>query len=285
MRGSALCAGSHSTAWKSRPPKRRPNSAGEVWCPACSGSTGVPSKSEIYELELRDRVRAPLGGAFPIAVLNLKGGVGKTSVVEALGSAFADVRTDRVIAVDFDAGDLADRHGYRNQLSLLDLLADRTVARYADVRGYTCRNRAGLELLALPDYADSDWQIESDGVLKAFSILRNHYSVLLLDCGKSLKSTVTQAVLSESRALVVVTNASADALEKTRTTIAWLSKNGYQRQIDSTVLVINHTDGDKPSGPVNHRLQLLSSQFASNRVVTLPFDRHIHEGDEISWSG
>lgn len=241
-----------------------------------------PSRSETYELELRDRVRAPLGGVFPIAVLNLKGGVGKTTVVEALGSTFAEARTDRVIAVDFDAGDLADRHGYRNQQSLLDLLADKTVTRYADVRGYTCRNRAGLELLALPDYADSDWQIEADGVLKAFSLLRNHYSVMLMDCGKSLKSAVTQAILSESRAVVIVTNASADAVEKARTTLEWLSKNGYQRQIESTVLVINHTEADKPSGPVNHRLQLLSSQFASNRVVTLPFDRHIHEGDEIS---
>ena len=52
-----------------------------------------------------------MGGAFPIAVLNLKGGVGKTAVVEALGSTFADVRHDRIIAVDIDAGDLAERHG------------------------------------------------------------------------------------------------------------------------------------------------------------------------------
>ena len=241
-----------------------------------------PSRSEIYELELRDRVRAPLGSAFPIAVLNLKGGVGKTSVVEALGSTFADARTDRVIALDVDAGDLADRHGYRNQLSLVDLLANRSVTRYPDVRAYTRRNRAGLELLALPNYSDSDWLIERDDVLKAFSILRNHYSVVLMDCGKALKSAVTEAVLLESRAIVMVTNASVDAIEKTRTTIEWMSRNGYQRQIESTVLVINHTERGKPSGPVNRRLQQLSDQFAPKRVVNLPFDRHVHEGQEIA---
>lgn len=255
------------------------------WRSLLSQLTGIhlgPSRGETYELELRDRVRAPLGGAFPIAVLNLKGGVGKTSVVEALGSTFADARSDRVIAVDVDAGDLADRHGYRNQLSLVDLLADRSVTRYPDVRAYTCRNRAGLELLALPDYADSDWLIERDDVLKAFSILRNHYSVVLMDCGKSLKSAVTEAVLLESRALVIVTNASVDALDKTRTTIEWLSRNGYQRLIESTVLAINHTERGRPSGQVNRRLQQLSDQFASNRVVILPFDRHVHEGKEIA---
>ena len=136
-------------------------------------------------------------------------------------------------------------------------------------------------MLALPNYADSDWHIGRDDVLRAFSILRNHYSVVLMDCGKSLKSAVTEAVLSESRALVVVTNASVDAIEKTRTTLEWLSRNGYRRQIQSTVLAINHTERGRPSGTVNDRLQQLSERFAP-RVVILPFDRHVREGNEIA---
>src|SRR5262245_11301090 len=66
-----------------------------------------PGKGSAYERELRDHIRTPVGSAFPIAVLNLKGGVGKTAVVEALGSTFADVRNDRVIAVDIDGEDLS----------------------------------------------------------------------------------------------------------------------------------------------------------------------------------
>jgi MinD-like ATPase involved in chromosome partitioning or flagellar assembly len=254
------------------------------WRSGLSRLTGIhlgPSRREIHELELRDRIRAPLGSAFPIAVLNLKGGVGKTSVVEALGSTFAEARTDRVIAMDADAGDLADRHGYQNQLSLVDLLANRSVTRYPDVRAYTRRNRAGLELLALPNYSDSDWLIGRDDVLRVFSILRNHYSVILIDCGKSLKSPVTEAVLLESRALVMVTNACLDAIDKTRTTIEWLSRSGYQRQLESAVLVINHTERGKPGGPVNNSLQQLSAQFAAGHVMNLPFDQHVHRGQEI----
>ncbi|EUA33948.1 hypothetical protein I552_4729 [Mycobacterium xenopi 3993] len=37
--------------------------------------------------------------------------MGKTAVVEALGSTFAHIRDDRVLAVDLGGGDLADRHG------------------------------------------------------------------------------------------------------------------------------------------------------------------------------
>ncbi|MBO0864284.1 MAG: MinD/ParA family protein [Mycobacterium sp.] len=241
-----------------------------------------PSKEQAYERGLQDRVRVPLGSAFPIAVLNLKGGVGKTAVVEALGSTFAEVRDDRVIAVDVDAGDLADRHGRRNALNMVDLLADRSLARYLDVRAHTHRNGSGLEVLGLPDYAQSEWRIERDDVGKAFSILRNHYSVMLVDCGKALKSSVTQAVLSEARALVVVTNTSIHAIRKTQTTLEWLAHNRYQKLIDSSVLVINHTEQGKPNALVNKELQQLSARFAANRVVVLPFDRHVYEGKEIT---
>jgi MinD-like ATPase involved in chromosome partitioning or flagellar assembly len=255
-----------------------------VWRKRLSYLTGIDfglSKSKVEELKLRDRTRVSVGSAFPIAVLNLKGGVGKTAVVEALGSTFADARKDRVIAVDVDAGDLADRHGSQNPLSMADLLTDR-VTRYPDVRAHTSRNRSGLEVLGLPDYANSDWLIERDDVVKAFSILRNHYGVVLMDCSKALKPPVMEAVLLESRALVVVTNASMDAIRKTGTTLEWLIKHGYHKRIESMVLAINHTERGKPSTPVARGLEQLSGQFIPKRVVELPFDQHVHEGKEIA---
>ena len=100
---------------------------------------------------------------------------------------------------------------------------------------------SGLELLAIPNYQQR-LANRAGRHPQAFSILRNHYSVVLMDCCKVLKSAVTEAVLLESRALVVVTNASVDAIRKTRTTIEWLSRNGYHRQLESTVLAINHTE-------------------------------------------
>jgi MinD-like ATPase involved in chromosome partitioning or flagellar assembly len=255
-----------------------------TWRRLMSRLTGIDlglSRDQADELELRDRIRISVGSAFPIAVLNLKGGVGKTAVVEALGSTFADARNDRVIAVDVDTGDLRDRHGNRNPLSMVDLLADR-VTRYPDVRAHTCRNRSGLEVLGLPDYANSDWLIEHDHVVKTFSILRNHYGVVLMDCSKALKSAVMKSVLMESRALVVVTNASVDAIKKTRTTLEWLTNNGYHKRVESTVLAINHTERDKPSALVVRGLEQLSEQIAPKRVVVLPFDQHVHEGKEIA---
>lgn len=241
-----------------------------------------PGKTRTDELALRNRIRATVGSAFPIAVLNLKGGVGKTVVVEALGSTFADARDDHVLAADLDAGGLADRHGRRNSLNMVDLLADRSVTQYPDLRAHTYQNSSGLEILGIPDYAYSDWRIEHDDVVNTFSRLRQHYSVMLIDCGRDLKSGVTEAVLRESRALVVVTSASVDAIKKTRTTMQWLANNEYRKLIEATVLVVNHTEPGKPDAVVREQLQQLSGRFPSDRVVELPFDRHVYEGSEIT---
>jgi chromosome partitioning protein len=239
-----------------------------------------PGKDSIYELGLRERVRTAMGSAFPVAVLNLKGGVGKTAVVEALGSTFADVRDDRIIAVDIDAGDLADRHGRRNPLSMADLLLDDAVTRYSDVRAHTYMNSFGLEVLGLPDYARTDWRPERHDVIKAFSIIRNHYSVVLVDCVKALKSSVMEAVLPESRALVVVTSTSIDAIRKTITTLEWLRNNGYQKLIESTILAVNRIEPGKVDMVAGKELERLCTHVAA--TVVLPFDRHVHEGKEIA---
>lgn len=231
------------------------------------------------ENALREEIRTPVGGAFPIAVLNLKGGVGKTAVVEALGSTFASLRSDRVVAVDADAGDLADRHGRRNSLSMAELLSDPSVARYADVRAHTYMNSSGLEVLGPPDYANSHWSIGRQDFVKAYSILRSHYSLVLVDCPKTLKSGVMEAVLPESRALVVVTSTSIDAVQKTHITLEWLRHNGYGKLLESTMLAVNHVERTKLSALAAKELELLSARVAA--TVVLPFDRHVHRGTEI----
>jgi MinD-like ATPase involved in chromosome partitioning or flagellar assembly len=258
------------------------DSAGFSWRRLVRRLTGIdlgPAKGSAYEQELRDHIRRPVGGAFPIAVLNLKGGVGKTVVVEALGSTFAAARDDRVIAVDIDVGDLAERHGRRNPLSMADLLLGDAVTQYSDVRAHTYKNPFGLEVLGLPDYARTDWRLEPHDIVKAFSILRKHYSVLLVDCVKAVNSAVMDAVLPEARALVVVTSTSINAIRKTRTTLELLRNNGYGRLMQSTVLAINHVEPGKVGAVAEKELDELSARVGA--TVVLPFDRHVHDGKEI----
>lgn len=240
-----------------------------------------PGKAQSYELQLRDRVRGPVETVFPVVVFNLKAGVGTTTVVEALGSTFADVRGGRVIAVDLDARDLADRHGRRNPLGIFDLVADAAVTEYLDVRAHTYMNASGLEVLGVGDDTHESRQVERDDFAKAFERLRHHYSVVLTDGGNTLKSGAVPAALRRSRAIVVVSSASTDALRRTRTTLGWLRTNGYQRLLDSMVLAINHIEAGKPDAAVGKELAKISRQFPSAPVIALPFDPHLAEGRGI----
>lgn len=238
-----------------------------------------PGRDELYQSWLRDRTSRPVGGAYPVAVLNLKGGVGKTAVVEALGSTLADVRNDGVIAVDLDTGDLLERHGRRNQIDMVDTLADGSAPQYLDERAHAYRNGSGLDVLGLPKYSPSEWRREHDDFVAAVSRLGKRYSVVLVDCLKSVNSGVMRAVLVESRALVIVSGTSVDALRKTRTTLNLLRDNGYQRLLESAVLVVNHTDRSLWKAAANAELAQLSARVGT--VVMLPFDRHVREGAEI----
>ena len=61
--------------------------------------------------ELTARARTPVtGGHHRVAVMSLKGGVGKTTTTVGLGAMLASLRGDRVIAVDAnpDRGTLSD---------------------------------------------------------------------------------------------------------------------------------------------------------------------------------
>ena len=82
------------------------------------------STAERDERELLERIRRPVIGDYRVAVLSVKGGVGKTSTTIGLGATFASLRGDRVIAIDAnpDFGTLAHRVPEPNPATVRDLL-------------------------------------------------------------------------------------------------------------------------------------------------------------------
>ena len=110
------------------------------------------SAAEMRRRDLINRVRTPVaGGHHRVAVLSLKGGVGKTTTAVGLGATLATLRGDRVIAVDAnpDRGTLSDKVRLETAATIRDLLNERDqVSRYADVRAFTSQASSRLEVLA-----------------------------------------------------------------------------------------------------------------------------------------
>src|SRR2546430_13425279 len=90
------------------------------------------SEHDIGQKALIERVNQPVRGDYSIAVLSMKGGVGKTTVTVGLGATFASLRGDRVIALDAnpDFGTLAQRGPVETRSTVRDLLLDNNINRY-----------------------------------------------------------------------------------------------------------------------------------------------------------
>jgi MinD-like ATPase involved in chromosome partitioning or flagellar assembly len=241
------------------------------------------SPNELHEMELHTRIRRNARDSYQIGIFGLKGGVGKTAVTVALGSAMSKVRGDRILAVDADptGGNLADRSGRQSAATIADLLADQELARYNDIRAYTSMNSANLEVLSSEDYSgarrefnDEDWKDVTD-------IVSRYYNLVLADCGAGLFQPAARAVLSTVSGLVIVASASIDGARQAALTMDWLRQNGYQDLLGRSCVVINHVVPGRPNIDVPDLVAQFERHVPPGRVVVLPYDKHLAAGTEI----
>lgn len=243
------------------------------------------SNADRRRLELVERSRTPVGGCYRLAVISLKGGVGKTTTTAALGAMFAKLRGDRVIAVDAnpDRGTLAERAPRESGASVRHLLASRgDLHRYADVRAFTSQGPTRLEVLA----SDSDPHV-SDAFSEAdyrdtIAILERFYNLVLTDCGTGLLHDAMRGILGLANSLVVVSSASLDGARSASATLDWLEAHGLEDLAKNAVVVISSV---RPGGGIVDVLQL-EDHFASRcrDVVTIPYDPHLESGGILELS-
>ena len=241
------------------------------------------SSKDAHRKNLIAHVNQPLSGCYRIALLSLKGGVGKTTITASLGSTFASIRGDRVIAVDAnpDRGTLSQKVPLETPATVRHLLRDAAgIERYSDVRSYTSQGPSRLEVLASEsDPAVSD-AFSSDDYVRTLEVLERFYSLVLTDCGTGLMHSAMSAVLANADTLIVVSSGSVDGARSASATLDWLDAHGHEDLVRNSVAVINAV---RPrSGKVD--MQKVVDHFTRRcRAVRLvPFDPHLEEGAEVS---
>jgi MinD-like ATPase involved in chromosome partitioning or flagellar assembly len=240
------------------------------------------SPADVRRRELIARVNQPLRGCYKIAMLSLKGGVGKTTTTTTLGSTFSSLRGDRVIAVDAnpDRGTLSQKIPLETTATVRHLLRDaKRITRYSDVRAYTSQGPSRLEVLASEQDPAVSEAFSEDDYRRVVDLLEHFYNIVLTDCGTGLMHSAMAGVLDLADSLVIVSSGSVDGANSASATIDWLEAHGYRDLIRRSVAVINSV---RPrAGKVD--LEKLSQHFASRcrAVVRIPFDPHLEEGAEI----
>ncbi|HEX2284952.1 MAG TPA: AAA family ATPase [Mycobacterium sp.] len=241
------------------------------------------SPDELYEMDLHTRIRRNARDSYQIGVFGLKGGVGKTAVTVALGSALSKVRGDRILAVDADpdGGNLADRAGRQSAATVADLLSDKELTRYNDIRAYTSMNGANLEVLSSEDYSGARREFNDEDWKGVTNVVSRYYNLVLADCGAGLFQPAARGVLSTVSGLVIVASASIDGARQAAVTMDWLRQNGYQDLLGRSCVVINHVVPGKPNIDVTDLVQQFERHVPPGRVIVLPWDKHIAAGTEI----
>lgn len=235
----------------------------------------------MYYDELVRQLNAPVRGDFRIAVLSLKGGVGKTTTTVGLGSTFASLRGDRVIAVDAnpDLGTLSQRVRLQTASTVRDVLLDKSILRYSDIRRHTSQSISRLEVLASErDPATAETFGEQD-YRTVMRVLQRYYNIILTDCGTGLSHSAMNGVLDLAQSLIIVSTAALDGARSASATLDWLEAHGYGHLVSRAVVVLS---GPR-RGNVNIDLTQLAQHFlARTRAVqVIPFDEHLSEGAEI----
>jgi MinD-like ATPase involved in chromosome partitioning or flagellar assembly len=241
-----------------------------------------PGKAEAHRAEMLERVRTPLLGCYRIAVISLKGGVGKTTTTTALGATLAWNRGDRVIAVDAnpDAGTLGRRVRRETGATIRDMLqALPNIRSYVDMRRFTSQAPSRLEVLANDVDPAVSTTFNDEDYRRIIEALQNQYSIILTDSGTGLLYSAMRGVLTMADQLIVVATPSVDGGNSASTTLDWLIAHGFEDLVRRSITVISAV---RPSSKEIDLSQLIAHFAARCRgVISIPYDSHLATGAEV----
>ncbi|HEX3964764.1 MAG TPA: MinD/ParA family protein [Trebonia sp.] len=242
------------------------------------------SAANLRRQDLINRVRTPVtGGHHRVAVMSLKGGVGKTTVAVGLGATLATLRGDRVIAMDAnpDRGTLSDKVRLETAATVRDLLNERSgISRYADVRQFTSQALSRLEILASDRDPGISIAFSADDYREVSRLLEHFYSIAITDCGTGLLHSAMSGILDFADHIVLVSSPSVDGARSASATLDWLEAHQYTGLVRSAVVVMSTI---RPRSKSTVDLDRLEAHFASRcrDVVRIPYDAHLEEGSEV----
>jgi MinD-like ATPase involved in chromosome partitioning or flagellar assembly len=231
------------------------------------------------QLEL---IRTPVHSCYRIAVISLKGGVGKTTVTTALGSTLASERRDKVLAIDAnpDAGTLGRRVRRETGATIRDLVqAIPTLHTYMDIRAFTSQAPSGLEILANDVDPAISTTFNDDDYRRAIDVLGRQYPIIITDSGTGLLYSAMRGVLDLANQLIVVATPSVDGASSASTTLDWLNAHGYTDLVRRSLTVVS---GIREKGRMIKVEDIVAHFSARSRgVVSIPFDEHLAVGAEM----
>ncbi|MFF0110274.1 SCO5717 family growth-regulating ATPase [Streptomyces hirsutus] len=252
--------------------------------PAAGGSRfKLGGKKEEAERQRKlELIRTPVLSCYRIAVISLKGGVGKTTTTTALGATLASERQDKILAIDAnpDAGTLGRRVRRETGATIRDLVqAIPHLNSYMDIRRFTSQAPSGLEIIANDVDPAVSTTFNDEDYRRAIDVLGKQYPIILTDSGTGLLYSAMRGVLDLADQLIIISTPSVDGASSASTTLDWLSAHGYADLVSRSLTVIS---GVRETGKMI-KVDDIVSHFRTRcrGVLVVPFDEHLAAGAEV----
>ena len=224
-----------------------------------------------------------LSSCVTIAVVSPNGGVGKSTVTALLGSLFAFLRRDRVVAVETnpDWGSLGRRLVPDHPIFIDDLLAGalsegRLSPTTLDAQ--LGRGPDGLMIAPAPTDPDRAAKLDEQAYCTLFERLGQLVGTLVLDCGTGLDDPPARAALSCANQLVIVCDDEPDTASIVAEAAKWL-----RRLRPQLTLVVNNV---RRSSQIEIAALERETDFARG-IAIIPRDERaasqLH-GSHFSWN-
>jgi MinD-like ATPase involved in chromosome partitioning or flagellar assembly len=225
------------------------------------------------------------GGTKYIPVLTRKGGVGKTTVSTLLGMALAQVREDRVIAIDAnpDRGTLAERVSKSTRFTVRDVVnRAASIDGFAEFSNMVSRDETRLDVLASDAdpmlseaFNEGDYNVVAD-------MAARYYSVVITDCGTGIVHSVMRPTLQRASTLVIVSGGSVDEARLASETLSWLEANGFGELVRNSVVALNTAT----QATLLVKLDEIEQHFKTRvrSVVRIPYDPALAAGSVIKFN-
>ncbi|MGW1129482.1 SCO5717 family growth-regulating ATPase [Streptomyces sp. NPDC002526] len=243
----------------------------------------IGGKKEEQERQRKlELIRTPVLSCYRIAVISLKGGVGKTTTTTALGATLASERQDKILAIDAnpDAGTLGRRVRRETGATIRDLVhAIPHLNSYMDIRRFTSQAPSGLEIIANDVDPAVSTAFNDEDYRRAIDVLGKQYPIILTDSGTGLLYSAMRGVLDLADQLIIISTPSVDGASSASTTLDWLSAHGYAELVQRSITVISGVRETGKMIKVDDIVQHFRTRCRG--VVVVPFDEHLSAGAEV----
>ena len=275
-------------------PATAPGPAAEGWRGSMNkmGFKLAPGPVEAKRRGFRAEIQRGLAGHRTVSVLNIKGGVSKTTVTYLLAATLGRIRGGNIVAVDNNEnrGTLGDRSIPANHdHTAMDLLEniDRFVSpsNAHELQNYIRpQGENRFHVLASQNKANNKEVLDGAAFFKLHSVLRSFYHLMVVDTGNASTASTWQAAVELSDEPILVAMAKEDAVKTLAATVDILIEQGFSRPLGRGVLLLTET----PLASRNRKahLELLArtkEHFGEyvRKIVVLPFDPALDTGGPI----